>query len=151
MKETEPTVFVVDDDPSVCDSLALLLQAVGRRAETFSSAAEFLEVYDAERAGCLVLDLRMQGMSGLDLQRRLEFLHSTLPIIFISAHGDSPMAVEAMKKGLKFVRKPFRDQDLLGVIERAIDENARRRESGTEDDAPTRTPSGASRRQGDGS
>jgi two-component system response regulator FixJ len=131
MKQKEPTVFVVDDDPSVCDSLALLLQSVGRQAETFPSAAKFLEVYDAERTGCLVLDLRMQGMTGLDLQRRLESLHSTLPIIFLSAHGDSPMAAEAMKKGLDFVRKPFRDQELLDAIERAIDEDARRREGET--------------------
>jgi FixJ family two-component response regulator len=143
MTQKEPTVFVVDDDPSVCDSLALLLRSVGRKAETFPSAAEFLEVYDAERPGCLVLDLRMQGMTGLDLQRRLEALHSTLPIIFLSAHGDSPMAAEAMKKGLEFVRKPFRDEELLDAVERAIDEDARRRESGS----PTEVGAG----QGEGS
>lgn len=151
MKRDEPTVFVVDDDPGVCDSLALLLRSAGRHAETFRSAAAFLEAYDSERAGCLVLDLCMPGMSGLELQQTLESVQSTLPIVFLSAHGDSPLAAEAMKTGLGFVRKPFRDEDLLEKIERALDEEARRRQTRAEGRMPASTPASASHRQGEGS
>ncbi|MBT8396943.1 MAG: response regulator transcription factor, partial [Gemmatimonadetes bacterium] len=117
MNDQEPTVFVVDDDPGVADSIRLLLRSVGLPAEVFLSASGFLEAYEVERAGCLVLDVRMPGMSGLDLQARLKEGGSTLPIIFVTAHGDVPMAVEAVKNGaLDFVQKPFRDQDLLDKI-----------------------------------
>lgn len=125
----QPTVFVVDDDPAVLDSLSLLVRSIGLRVETFSSAREFLDAYDPERPGCLVLDVRMPGMSGLELQGRLERLGSTLPIVFVTAFGDIPMAVRAVKAGaVDFIQKPFRDQELLEKIGRAIAENARLRE-----------------------
>jgi FixJ family two-component response regulator len=126
MVQREPAVFVVDDDPAVRDSLELLLRSVGLKGETYSSADEFLEGYDADKPGCLVLDVRMPGMSGLELQQELEKLHSTLPIIFLTAHGDVPMAVTAVKAGAAdFVQKPFRDQDLIDKIQHAIEEDAR--------------------------
>ncbi|NNM04540.1 MAG: response regulator transcription factor, partial [Gemmatimonadetes bacterium] len=128
MNDQEPTVFVVDDDPGVADSIRLLLRSVGLPAEVFLSASGFLEAYEVERAGCLVLDVRMPGMSGLDLQARLKEGGSTLPIIFVTAHGDVPMAVEAVKNGaLDFVQKPFRDQDLLDKIHEALEVDARGR------------------------
>ena len=126
MVQREPAVFVVDDDPAVRDSLELLLRSVGLKGETYSSANEFLEGYDAAKPGCLVLDVRMPGMSGLELQQELEKLHSTLPIIFLTAHGDVPMAVTAVKAGAAdFVQKPFRDQDLIDKIQHAIGADAR--------------------------
>jgi RNA polymerase sigma factor (sigma-70 family) len=125
----KPTVFVVDDDPGVLNSVQLLLRSVGLNAETFSSAHEFLEAYDPERPGCLLLDVRMPGMSGLDLQERLDSMGSTLPIIFVTAHGDVPMAVRAVKAGaVDFIQKPFRDQELIDKSRDAIEENARIRE-----------------------
>jgi FixJ family two-component response regulator len=125
----EPTVFVVDDDASVRDSLQLLMRSVDLRAETFASAAEFLEAYDPARSGCLVLDVRMPGMSGLVLQDRLEAIGATLPIIFLTAHGDVPMAVQAVRHGaIDFIQKPFRDQDLLDRIQRAIEQDIDRRQ-----------------------
>lgn len=126
MAQHEPAVFVVDDDAGVRDSLGLLLRSVGLKGETYSSANEFLEAYDATRPGCLVLDVRMPRMSGLELQQELEKLHSTLPIIFLTAHGDVPMAVKAVKAGAAdFIQKPFRDQDLIDKIQHAIEEDAR--------------------------
>jgi RNA polymerase sigma factor (sigma-70 family) len=128
MNDQEPTVFVVDDDPGVSDSIRLLLRSVGLPSEAFSSATDFLEAYDLERAGCLVLDVRMPGMSGLDLQARLQEAGSTLPIIFVTAHGDVPMAVDAVKAGaLEFVQKPFRDQELLDKIQKALEADAQAR------------------------
>jgi RNA polymerase sigma factor (sigma-70 family) len=128
MNDQEPTVFVVDDDPGVSDSIRLLLRSVGLPSEAFSSATDFLEAYDLERAGCLVLDVRMPGMSGLDLQARLQEVGSTLPIIFVTAHGDVPMAVDAVKAGaLDFVQKPFRDQELLDKIQKALEADAQAR------------------------
>ena len=128
MNNQEPTVFVVDDDPGVSDSIRLLLRSVGLPSEAFSSATDFLEAYDPERAGCLVLDVRMPGMSGLDLQARLQEVGSTLPIIFVTAHGDVPMAVDAVKAGaLDFVQKPFRDQELLDMIQEALEADAQAR------------------------
>lgn len=127
--ETEPTVFIVDDDPGVRDSLQLLMTSIGLRAETYASACDFLEAYGSERAGCLILDVRMPGMSGLELQQMLTSRRSTLPIIFITAHADVPMAVEAVKAGAAdFVQKPFRDQDLIDKVQHAIEENAGLRE-----------------------
>ncbi|UCC83133.1 MAG: response regulator transcription factor [Gemmatimonadota bacterium] len=129
MTHIEPTVFVVDDDPGVLESLKLLLRSVGLAAETFASAHEFLEAYDPEKPGCVVLDVRMPDMSGLELQDRLRALESTLPIIFITAHGDVPMAVKAVKTGaVDFIQKPFRDQELIDRIQHAIEDNARNRE-----------------------
>jgi len=128
MNDYEPTVFIVDDDPGVGDSIRLLLRSVGLSARNFLSAAEFLEAYDPDQAGCLVLDVRMPGMSGLELQARLVEMESLLPIIFVTAHGDVPMAVDAVKTGaMDFIEKPFRDQDLLDKIGEALEENRRLR------------------------
>ena len=125
MAQHETTAFVVDDDAAVRASLELLLRSIGLRAETYSSASEFLEAYDAARPGCLILDVRMPGMSGLELQEKLDELHSILPIIFLTAHGDVQMAVKAVKTGaVDFLEKPFRDQDLIDKIQHAIDDDA---------------------------
>jgi len=128
MNDREPTVFVVDDDPSVGDSIRLLLRSVGIPARVFLSAADFLAAYDPKESGCLVLDVRMPGMSGLELQARLHEEGSILPIIFVTAHGDVPMAVSAVRTGaLDFIEKPFRDQELLDKIQDALGEDARLR------------------------
>jgi len=126
MTDEEPTVFVVDDDPGVGDSIRFLLLSVGLPSETFLSAIDFLDAHDPERAGCLVLDVRMPGMSGLDLQARLQGMGSTLPIIFVTAHGDVPMAVNAVRAGaVDFIQKPFRGQELLDKIQEALKADAR--------------------------
>ena len=118
------TVFVVDDDDAVRNSLRLLLKAVGLPTELFRSADEYLKAFDNDRSGCLVLDIRMPGMSGLELQEELNRREAILPIIFITGHGDIPMAVEAMQRGaLDFLQKPFRDQDLLDRINRALEKD----------------------------
>ena len=125
MADREPTVFVVDDDPGVRDAIRLLLRSVGLRSEVFPSAMSFLESYDAEAPGCIVLDLRMPGMSGIELQDRLIELGSNLPIIFVTAHGDVPTAVVAVKAGaVDFIQKPFQDQKLLDMVHHAIDLNS---------------------------
>lgn len=124
----KPTVFIVDDDEPVRDSLKMLMRSVGLSAETFSGAAEFLEAYDPDRPGCLVLDIRMPGMSGMELQEKLNEIHAILPIIFITGHGDVPMAVKAIQYGAAdFIQKPFRDQDLLDRINKAIDQDGSNR------------------------
>ena len=124
----KPTVFIVDDDEPVRDSLKMLMRSVGLSAETFSGAAEFLEAYDPDRSGCLVLDIRMPGMSGMELQEKLNEIHAILPIIFITGHGDVPMAVKAIQYGAAdFIQKPFRDQDLLDRINKAIEQDASNR------------------------
>lgn len=124
----KPTVFIVDDDEPVRDSLKMLMRSVGLSAETFSGAAEFLEAYDPDRPGCLVLDIRMPGMSGMELQEKLNEIHAILPIIFITGHGDVPMAVKAIQYGAAdFIQKPFRDQDLLDRINKAIEQDASNR------------------------
>jgi RNA polymerase sigma factor (sigma-70 family) len=126
MTEEQPTVFVVDDDRSVGYSIELLLRSVGIQARTFLSAQEFLLAYEPGIHGCLVLDVRMPGMSGIELQDHLGEMGSTLPIIFVTAHGDVPMAVDAMKAGaVDFIQKPFRDQDLLDKVTQALDLSAR--------------------------
>jgi FixJ family two-component response regulator len=128
MKERPPTVFVVDDDDAVRNSLRLLLKTVGFPWELFSSAPDFLSQVTPSRQGCLVLDIRMPGMSGLELQGKLNELGYVLPIIFITGHGDVPMAVEAMQHGaMDFIQKPFRDQDLLDRINRALDRDRQAR------------------------
>jgi len=123
-----PTIFVVDDDSAVRDALKLLLRSVGQAVETFGSGQEFIEAYSEDRPGCLVLDIRMPGMSGLELQQRLNERHSILPIIFITGHGDVPMAVEAMQAGaVDFIQKPFRDQDLIDRINQALEKDSNNR------------------------
>jgi FixJ family two-component response regulator len=108
--------------------VAFLLRTVGIRAETYRSAQEFLAACDTQAPGCLVLDVRMPVMSGLELQEKLQAMGSSLPIIFLTAHGDVPMAVKAVKSGaVDFIQKPFRDQDLVDKIHRAMEENARAR------------------------
>ena len=122
-------VYVVDDDEGVRDGLSLLLATVGQPCELFESASDFLEAYNEETRGCLVLDIRMPRMTGLDLQERLIEMGSRLPIIFITGHGDIPMAVEAMRRGaVDFIRKPFREHGLLERINEAltVDDTVRR-------------------------
>lgn len=119
--DRQQTVFVVDDDEGIRDGLRVLLATIKQPCETFASAAEFLASYDPQQAGCLLLDIRMPQMSGLELQQELNKRGSNLPIIFITGHGDIPMAVEAMRNGaLDFVRKPFREHDLLDRINEAL-------------------------------
>lgn len=123
-----PTIFVVDDDSAVRDALKLLLRSVGQSVETYGAGAEFLDAYSEDRPGCLVLDIRMPGMSGLELQQKLNEKHSILPIIFITGHGDVPMAVEAMQAGaVDFIQKPFRDQDLIDRINQALEKDTSNR------------------------
>lgn len=118
---SEPTVFIVDDDQAVLRSLRWLIESVRLRVEAFSSAQAFLDHYDSSKPGCLVLDVRMPGMSGLDLQERLAAQRIQVPIIFITGHGDVQMAVRAVQSGaFDFVEKPFNDQDLLDRIQKAI-------------------------------
>ncbi|MFO0982574.1 MAG: response regulator [Planctomycetota bacterium] len=115
------TVFVVDDDPAVRDSLRMLLKSVHLRSETFASAQQFLDQYDPEQPGCLLLDVRLPGMSGPDLMARLSERQIKLPTIIITGHGDVPLAVRAMKSGaLDFLEKPFNDQMILEGIQRAL-------------------------------
>jgi FixJ family two-component response regulator len=121
MSDPDPIVCVVDDDSSIRDALTSLLRSVGLRVETFGSAQEFLTRPPQDAPGCLVLDVRLPGLSGLDLQRELAAAQITMPIIFITGHGDIPMTVQAMKAGaVEFLTKPFRDQDLLDAIAQAM-------------------------------
>jgi two-component system, LuxR family, response regulator FixJ len=130
MQPDTPTVFVVDDDEGVRNSLRFLLKSVGLTVRTLSSAGEFLDSYRPSQPGCLVLDVRMPGMSGLELQQQLNLRGATLPVIFITGHGDVPMAVEAMQHGaFDFLQKPFRDQDLIDRIQRGLERDARSRGS----------------------
>ncbi len=122
MNENVPVVLVVDDDPSIRQALQSLIRSVGLRVETFASAQEFHARRRSAAPSCLVLDVRMPGASGLDLQRQLGEQGLTLPIIFITGHGDIPMSVRAMKAGaVEFLTKPFRDQELLDAIQAAIE------------------------------
>lgn len=126
--DPRPTVFVVDDDEAVCDSLALLLSSVGRRVKTFLSARAFLDAYDPEQPGCLVLDVRMPGIDGLELQERLTAAQVPIPILFVTAYGDVPMAVRALQAGaVDFLQKPYREQELLERIDAALAEDRHRR------------------------
>ena len=121
MKAPVETVVVVDDDEAVRASLQLLMKSVGLSVETHGSAAEFLAAYHQAQPGCLVLDVRMPGISGLELQEQLNLKGAIIPVIFVTGHGDVPMAVEAMQHGaFDFLQKPFRDQDLLDRIQRAL-------------------------------
>jgi FixJ family two-component response regulator len=130
MCETNPCVFIVDDDPVFRDSVGQLLRSVGLESHQFSSVSEFLKADLPKGPTCLVLDVRMPGGSGLELQRELSAANRQLPIIFITAHGDIPMSVQAIKAGaVEFLTKPFRDQDLLDAIETGLARDRARRES----------------------
>src|ERR1700684_3605651 len=133
MPENNPVVYVVDDDPSIRDALDSLIRSVGFRAQTFASAQDFLKSTRPDAPGCLVLDVRLPGLSGLDLQRELARVDIRIPIIFITGHGDIPMSVSAMKAGaVEFLTKPFRDQDLLDAIQAAVERDRDRREGEAE-------------------
>jgi RNA polymerase sigma factor (sigma-70 family) len=128
-----PVVFVVDDDPSVRSSLKFLICSMGLRVETFDSADALLQRKLPDAPSCLVLDVRLRGLSGLDFQRELAGRNCRTPIIFITGHGDIPMSVRAMKDGaVEFLTKPFRDQDLLDAIRIALDRDRVRREQDKE-------------------
>jgi FixJ family two-component response regulator len=129
---TEGAVFVVDDDPSFRRAIKRLVESVGLQVELFGSAHEFLRAHRSDAPSCLVLDIRLPGISGLDFQRELGDANIHIPIIFITGHGDIPMSVRAMKAGaVEFLTKPFRDQDLLDAIQQALqrDQTTRRREA----------------------
>lgn len=122
MSTAQQTVFVVDDDAAMRKSLRWLVESVGLKVETFSSAADFLEVASPDMVGCVVLDVRMPGMSGLDLQETLREKQVWMPVIIITGHADVPMAVRAMKAGAyDFIEKPFNDQVLLERVQRALE------------------------------
>jgi len=122
------TVYIVDDDQAIRHAMELLMRSVGLDYEIFHSADDFLSNHSNDRAGCLVLDIRMPGLGGLELQEKLNDTGSTLPIIFITGHGDVPMAVEAMQKGaVDFIQKPFRDQELLDRVSEALTTDQERR------------------------
>jgi FixJ family two-component response regulator len=122
MRVEEPIVFVVDDDESVRTAIRSLLASVGLRVETFGSSREFLAHARPDVPACLVLDVRLPGSSGLDLQRELVASGASMPIVFITGHGDVPMSVQAMKAGaMEFLTKPFRDQQLLDAVHQALD------------------------------
>lgn len=135
MTETAGVVFVVDDDAPMRESLKNLTRSVGLRVEAFASAQEFLRAKRSDEPGCLVLDVRMPGLSGLDLQKRMAEAGTDLPIIFLTGHGDIPMSVRAMKAGaVEFLTKPVREQDLLDAIQQALerDRAMRHRRTDTE-------------------
>jgi FixJ family two-component response regulator len=128
MTELDAMVFVIDDDPHVRESLKNLIRSVGLGIEAFASAQEFLRAKRPDMPGCLVLDVRLKGLSGLDLQKRMAEADIEIPIIFITGHGDIPMTVRAMKAGaVEFLTKPFRDQDLLDAIHQALERDRKTR------------------------
>ena len=130
MGDANPSVLVIDDDPEFRDSVARLLRTIGLHTRQFSSVPDFLKADPPEGPTCLVLDVRMPGRSGLELQRELAAANRQVPIIFITAHADVPMTVQAMKGGaLEFLTKPFRDQDLLDAVEAGLARDRARRES----------------------
>lgn len=135
-EKEQPIVYVVDDDKSVRDSLEDLLASVGLRAMLFASSQEFVRSERPDAPACLVLDVRMPGLSGLDFQDEMAKLGIHIPIVFITAHGDIPMSVRAMKAGaVEFLTKPFRDQDLLDAIQHSIArDRSQRQESGIKDE-----------------
>src|SRR5215831_799379 len=133
MSTQRPVVFVIDDDVSVREALQNLLRSVGLQVKTFDTAQEFLAFGRPEAPTCLVLDVRLPGSSGLDLQRELAKAQIEVPIIFITGHGDIPMCVRAMKAGaVEFLTKPFRDQDLLDAVQEAIELDRRGRQQTAE-------------------
>jgi len=129
MTAPAPTVFIVDDEEPVADSIAMLLRTVGLATKIYRDARVFLEEYRADQPGCLLLDVRMPKMSGLELQQELIARNVSLPIVFITGHGDVPMAVEAMRAGaMDFIQKPFNDDELIRRVQKALEEDARERE-----------------------
>jgi len=125
-----PTVFVIDDDEDMRNALGNLFRSVGHEVKLFGSAAEFLQDTSSDAPGCLVLDVRLPGMSGLDFQNKLVSTNAHIPIVFMTGHGDIPMSVRAMKAGaVDFLTKPFRDQDMLDAVTRAIEADRSRRSS----------------------
>ena len=140
MKEADPIVFVVDDDPLIRDGLRSLIKSVGLHVETFGSSREFMQRKPSDVPACLVLDVRLPGLSGLDLQRELNESNFQIPIIFMTGHGDIPMSVRAMKNGAQeFLTKPVRGQDLLDAVQQAIArDRAARRERAKMADLRTR-------------
>jgi RNA polymerase sigma factor (sigma-70 family) len=125
-----PRIFIVEDDDAVRESLQLVLESLGHTVSAFASAGAFLTDFNTDMAGCLVLDIRMPGMNGMELQRKLNDSNSMLPIIFVTGHGDVPMAVEAMQQGaFDFIQKPYREQQLLEKIDRALALDKENRES----------------------
>ena len=130
MPDADASVLIIDDDPEFRDSVVRLLRSVGLHTQQFSSVSEFLKAESWEGPTCLLLDIRMPGRSGLELQRDLAAANRQVPIIFITAHGDIPMTVQAMKGGaIEFLTKPFRDQDLLDAVEAGLARDRDRRES----------------------
>lgn len=126
---SKPTVFIVDDEEAVRDSLQWLLESSGLSVALFDSAEAFLSSYKPDQPGCLVVDVRMPGMSGLELQERLVEQHYSIPVIFITGHGDVPMAVQAVKHGaVDFLEKPFNDKELLQIIQRCLEQDRQHRE-----------------------
>lgn len=130
MTDIQQTVYVVEDDEAVRDSLELLLKSDGKPVKTYENAGSFLADYSDQMAGCIVLDIRMPGMDGMELQKKLNDKHSILPIIFVTGHGDVPMAVDAMKEGaVDFIQKPYREEALLEKIEAALEQDREQRKS----------------------
>jgi two-component system response regulator FixJ len=128
VKELAPTAIVIDDDEAIRSSLKLLLRSVQLPVIAYASAPEFLQNYSVDQPGCLIVDVRMPGMSGLELQEQLNMRGATIPLIFITGHGDIAMAVEAMRYGaFDFLPKPFRAQELLDRVQRALEKDARNR------------------------
>jgi len=134
-KNDTPLIYLVDDDEAVRDSLGMLFTSIGLQHEAYSSALDFLQHFDPARHACLVADIRMPGLSGLELQQRLNERGAEIPIIFITGHGDVPMAVTAMKSGAAdSIQKPFRDQDLIDRINKGLERDRERRLSRAEED-----------------
>ncbi|MDO3722743.1 response regulator FixJ [Marinobacter sp. chi1] len=130
MTDIQQTVYVVEDDEAVRDSLELLLKSDGKSVKPYENAMAFLKDYSDQMAGCIVLDIRMPGMDGMELQKKLNEKHSILPIIFVTGHGDVPMAVDAMKEGaVDFIQKPYREEALLEKIEAALAQDREQRKS----------------------
>ena len=128
MNTTQPTIFIVDDDPAMRDSLSWLIETIGYPVKVFASAQAFLDGYNRRDPGCLLLDVRLPGMSGIQLQQKMKIENISLPVIIISGHGDVPMAVKAMQQGaIVFLEKPFRDQELLDNIQEALEIDASNR------------------------
>jgi FixJ family two-component response regulator len=126
MEQQRPVVFIVDDDPTVCSALRRLIRSVGLEAETFTSARDFLQAKHVTGPGCMVLDVRLPDLSGLNLQEKLAEANIDLPIIFITGYGDVPMTVRAMKAGaLEFLTKPLNEQQLLDAMQRGIEKHRR--------------------------
>jgi FixJ family two-component response regulator len=140
MSKPDSVVFVIDDDASVRDAIQSLMRSVGQHVESYASAQEFLRSKRPDLPGCIVLDVRLPGFSGLELQRKLADADILTPIVFMTGHGDIPMSVKAMKAGaVEFLTKPFRDQDLLDAIQQALErDRAARRERGLVEDLRAR-------------